>query len=467
MCSTGGGAEPWQALRSAAAGLAAQDVTSWSDEQVRDGLLSLLTVANQLTAVICTVSVSFDTRGLAEHDGFRTARSWLIAFGRMSQGAASGWLSRGRLLAQLPALSAAAHAGAVSAEQIRTVGDLVGQVGIDAVAPLDEVLAGVASAAGPGEVAQACHRIRAHVDPDGPDPDPHAGERRALSISRYGSLFCVSGRLDAEGGATLLTALDTLMSTPSADDPRTAVQRRADALVELARQTLQRGTLPTAGGVRPQLGLLITPEALLGLRNATATSPATGAFASHGRAAADGTADPPPPGRPPDALQRAGVPMAPELPWSAWADRLPASVAQRIACDCEVWRVVLDPGTGLPLEVGRTHRIVPSWMRKALTARDRGCRWPGCTAPPSWCEVHHLLAWYLGGPTDVDNGALLCRHHHGLVHDGLPDHQRWRIVLDKTTGEITVHRPGGEPYELAPTQPYRPTTPDNPARGPD
>ena len=133
MCSTGGGAEPWQALQSAAAGLAAQDVTSWSDEQVRDGLLSLLTVANQLTTVISTVSVSFDTRGLAEHDGFRTARSWLIAFGRMSQGAASGWLSRGRLLAQLPALSAAAHTGAVSAEQIRTVADLVGHVGIDAV----------------------------------------------------------------------------------------------------------------------------------------------------------------------------------------------------------------------------------------------------------------------------------------------------------------------------------------------
>ena len=101
--------------------------------------------------------------------------------------------------------------------------------------------------------------------------------------------------------------------------------------------------------------------------------------------------------------------MAPELPWSAWADRLPASVAQRLACDCEVWRVVLDPATGLPLEVGRAHRIVPTWMRKALIARDRGCRWPGCSAPASWCEVHHLLAWYSGGLTNVDNAALLCR----------------------------------------------------------
>ena len=86
--------------------------------------------------------------------------------------------------------------------------------------------------------------------------------------------------------------------------------------------------------------------------------------------------------------------------------------------------------------------------------------------PADWTEVHHLLAWYHGGPTNVDNGLLLCRWHHGLVHDELPDHQRWRITLDKTTGDITVHRPGGEPYELAPTQPYRPTTRDNPTRGP-
>ena len=160
--------------------------------------------------------------------------------------------------------------------------------------------------------------------------------------------------------------------------------------------------------------------------------------------------------------------MAPELPWSNWADRLPASVAQRLACDCEVWRVVLDPATGLPLEVGRAHRIVPHWMRKALIARDRGCRWPGCTAPASWCEVHHLRAWYYsGGLTNVDNGVLLCRWHHGKVHDGLPDHQRWQITLDPTTGDVTVSRPGGEPYELGPSQPHRPTTADNQTRGPD
>jgi hypothetical protein len=226
-------------------------------------------------------------------------------------------------------------------------------------------------------------------------------------------------------------------------------------MVELARQALEGGTLPTVGGVRPQLGLLITPEALLGLRNATAPADrATPADPADTDSASTGDR----PARQPDALECAGVPMAPELPWSTWADRLPASVAQRLACECEVWRVILDPAIGLPLEVGRAHRIVPPWIRKALHARDRGCRWPGCTAPSAWTEVHHLVAWYHGGLSNVDNCLMLCRAHHGLVHDELPDDKRWQISLDPTTGEVTVFRPGGARYELGPSQPYRPTT---------
>jgi hypothetical protein len=387
---------------------------------------------------------------------------------------------------QLPALAAAALAGQVSAEQLRKVSDLVDHIGIDAVREADEILASVGCECGPGEVQTACDRIRAHVDPDGPDPDPDAAQRRGLSISRVGSLFNVSGRLDAEGGAVVLTALDALMRPPTAEDPRTPPQRRADAMVELARQALAGGTLPTVGGVRPQLGLLLTPEALLGL-NATAPTTSTAApgpasgpsseqpsseqprsaatreratredVASSGPGAHASAAGAPPAGLPPpDRLECAGVPLLPELPWNSWADRLPVAVAQRIACDCEAWRVILDPATGLPLEVGRAHRIVPPWIRKALHARDRGCRWPGCDAPSAWTDVHHLIAWWFGGLTDIDNCLLLCRYHHGLVHEGRSASERWRISLDTTTGEVHVYRPDGEAYELGPSQPWRP-----------
>jgi hypothetical protein len=257
--SSHGGTEPWDGLTSATQALSAEDVASWSDAQVRDGLQALLAEVNRLSAVVSTVAASFDTRSLAELDGFRTTRSWLIGFGRMTQGAAVGWLSRGRLMAQLPALAAAAHAGVVSAEQLRPVAALVDHVGIGAVEPFDQILADLAAESRPADVDLACNRIRAHVDPDGPDPDPDAGARRGLTLSRSGALFSVAGRLDAEGGAIVLTALDALMRPPTPDNPRTAAQRRADAMVELARQALQGGTVPTVGGVRPQLGILLTP----------------------------------------------------------------------------------------------------------------------------------------------------------------------------------------------------------------
>ncbi len=450
-----GGAEPWGALTAAAQSLAGEDVVGWSDEQVRDGMCALLAEVNRLDAIVSTVVASFETRGLSERDGFRTTRSWLMAYGQMTQGAASGWLSRARLHRALPALSAAARNGEVSVEHLRRVDDLAGHVGLDAVRDFDEILARLAATTPPGDVELACGRIRAHLDPDGAEPDPDAAQRRGLSIARVGSLLSVRGQLDLEGGATLMTALDALMQPPSADDPRTAAQRRADAMVELARQALSGGTLPTVGGVRPQLGLLLTPATLMRARDeaglpqprAAAGDENPGDGPASGNAAGFSVRD---------ALECSGVPPAPDLPWSSWAGELPVAVAQRLACDCEVWRVVLDPVTGLPLEVGRAHRIVPTWMRKALHARDRVCRWPGCAIPAAWTQVHHLLAWYYGGRTDINNCLLLCTFHHGLVHEGLPSNQRWRIELDPETGEVHVWRPNGEPYELGPSRPFVP-----------
>ena len=51
-----------------------------------------------------------------------------------------------------------------------------------------------------------------------------------------------------------------------------------------------------------------------------------------------------------------------------------------------------------------------------LIARDRHCQFPDCTAPPTLSEVHHILWWIREGPTSVENGILLCWHHHDQVH---------------------------------------------------
>jgi hypothetical protein len=90
---------------------------------------------------------------------------------------------------------------------------------------------------------------------------------------------------------------------------------------------------------------------------------------------------------------------------------------------------VLD-GVGQPLDLGRQARTVPDGMRRAVTATG-GCARPGCTRPPSWCAIHHIHEWELGGETALSNLVMLCSAHHREIHssgwivriaaDGLPE----------------------------------------------
>ncbi|UKA62356.1 DUF222 domain-containing protein [Arthrobacter sp. FW306-04-A] len=101
----------------------------------------------------------------------------------------------------------------------------------------------------------------------------------------------------------------------------------------------------------------------------------------------------------------------------------PASPAtiRKIACDADIIPIVLG-GNGRVLDIGRTTRIFPSHIRKALTARDQGCAFPNCTMPAPWCEARHIDYWSRGGSTSTANGVLLCTHHHHLVHK-----EQWKI----------------------------------------
>jgi hypothetical protein len=61
------------------------------------------------------------------------------------------------------------------------------------------------------------------------------------------------------------------------------------------------------------------------------------------------------------------------------------------------------------LEILRPRELaVSAQLRKALEARDRHCRWPGCTRPGSWCEAHHVVPWIRAGATNQANLLLLC-----------------------------------------------------------
>ena len=99
-----------------------------------------------------------------------------------------------------------------------------------------------------------------------------------------------------------------------------------------------------------------------------------------------------------------------------------AETARRLCCDAGIVPVVDGPN-GEPLNVGRRTRSIPPSVRRALASRDRGCRFPGCSATHR-LQGHHVKHWAEGGETSLDNLVLLCPTHHRLVHEGGFDVQR-------------------------------------------
>ena len=88
-----------------------------------------------------------------------------------------------------------------------------------------------------------------------------------------------------------------------------------------------------------------------------------------------------------------------------------------LACGATVRAALLAPGGAL-LDLGRSQRIATATQKTALLARDGGCVIPGCTVPGDACDAHHIVWWSRGGPTDLDNLALVCSRHHDEIHQG-------------------------------------------------
>jgi hypothetical protein len=104
------------------------------------------------------------------------------------------------------------------------------------VVEAEPVLAEAACRLDPVDLARVCGRVVAHVDPDGVQPDAAQDfTRRGITLSPFDGMVLVPSQLDPEGGAALATALDALMAPPGPCELRSPAQRRADALVDLAR----------------------------------------------------------------------------------------------------------------------------------------------------------------------------------------------------------------------------------------
>jgi hypothetical protein len=94
--------------------------------------------------------------------------------------------------------------------------------------------------------------------------------------------------------------------------------------------------------------------------------------------------------------------------------------AERLACSDGYLPILF--GNGPALDLGRTRRLFSTAQRDVLAAIWGGCPVPGCDRPPSWTEAHHIDMFSEGGTTCVQDGILLCRHHHMLIHNN-----GWRI----------------------------------------
>jgi Domain of unknown function (DUF222) len=377
-------------------------------DQVLDRTALLLAVRNAADAELTRTVRRGDTIQAAERDGHASMRPWLRNHLRLSAREAGRLVGNGRALQALPAVAAAFAAGRVTAEQVAVIApvaavdvqaEAVGQ-GID-LAAVDALLADVAGTQVHAALGQVVRRFLDLLDPDGPEPDPT--EERALSIARHAD-GSVSGRfeLDAVGGEKVCAALESFVQADRPKgDLRTRAQQQADALVQWADVTLAAGRTPILRTVKPHVVVTIPLADLV--------DPATG-------------------------LGTAGL---------GFGATISAARARMLACDGSVSRIVFGP-EGQQLDYGRSKRVVPPPLRRAVEHRDRHCVFTGCDAPSYWCDVHHLLHWIEGGDTDLENSALLCERHHTKVHHGFrverqPD-GRWRTWRPDGT-EILLGEP--------------------------
>jgi hypothetical protein len=135
-----------------------------------------------------------------------------------------------------------------------------------------------------------------------------------------------------------------------------------------------------------------------------------------------------------------------------------AETSRRLLCDAGVVPVIED-SAGTPLDVGRKRRLFSGALRRALLARDRGCRFPGCSHT-RFLHAHHVRHWIDGGTTCLDNALMLCSRHHALVHEG-----GFRIVFDGAAvrflqpngAEVVGGRPAANPVAVPVVRDLPPT----------
>ena len=394
-------------LRSAIEGLRLETLAELPDARLEEDFAELQRASELIDAERLRRLAEIDRRVAYRRDGHLSTAGWLASTCKLSWGMARNEVRMARALEDMPVTRRALEDGDLSMSAARVLVD-ARDADHEAFRSSEATLVEAARIHSMQDVRRVAAYWRQAAEREAAlDGEEKLRERRRLHASvTFMGMVRLDGDLDPETGETLLTALGAVLDAESRaaspDDVRTPAQRRADALGEVCRQWLDREDRPTVAGERPHVTLTVGTDALAGDDGAGNDGP--GALRE---------------------LDHAG-PVDPAL-------------ARRIACDGTIRRVVL-AGRSEPLDVGRRTPVISPALRRAVIVRDRGCRFPGCDRPHSWCDAHHVVHWADGGPTALPNLVLLCRRHHRMVH------QRGGFRLALEDGR-PVFRSDGSPLE--------------------
>ena len=448
-------------------------------ERLGDDIAELSSRIQAATYQLLVMIRAFDER--EGWSGFTSCAHWLNWRTGLALGAAREKVRVARALGDLPLLSDAMRRGQLSYSKVRALTRVT--------TPANERrLLGFAECA-PASYVERLARAWARVDRQAEATDERRRhERRNLNtwVDDDG-MVVIRGRLSPEVGAVVRRALeaaaDRLRTDVSAEEAAETGfgQRQVDALGLLAESALSSDLDRGSAGDRYQVVLHVEPESL----RADAGGRARASLEAQRTNAADVSAETLPdadssgrnaPVETPDGRavavepceagvdRTAGVsaetrPGAGTTPvplrqaarmggHAALEDadglRVSAEAARRVACDAGAV-VMRHAADGSVLDVGRKTRTIPPALRRALLARDRQCRFPGCNARR--CDAHHVQHWADGGATRLDNLVLLCRRHHRAVHE-----EGFRVRMGPS-GDVTFCWPDGRPFPAVATAP--------------
>ncbi|HEX2850055.1 MAG TPA: DUF222 domain-containing protein [Acidimicrobiales bacterium] len=355
------------------------DVAALADGEVGDAIVELARLRARLEAVEASLAASFDARRAYAPSGAKTARAWIAAETRepASEVGARVWL--GRKLRDLPALVGEAwRAGRIGEAHARRLAGAVNDRTAALFARDVELLVEQAERLRWFEFHQAIEYWFRLADGEG------AGERRGAPQPAQGAPVRIDRRpvvrvddlgsaVGHDRGQRAGPPRAPAVRRRPGQGPRragsrpagprlarTPEQRRADALVEMARRS--RSLPEGIAAARPLFTVLVGEDTF------RRTCELSG-----------------------------GQILSPELlaPW---------------LCDCVFERIVF----GAPdrvLSVSR-QRSFPDAVRRAIEVRDRRCHHHTCDTPADRCQIDHIRPWSDGGSTCVDNGRPACGHHN-------------------------------------------------------